>query len=106
MTKQNFAIATFGMVALILAATPGVQQQNRSCGPREGVVTRLAERYGETRRSIGLGARNHVVEVFASADTGTWTITVTTPNGTTCLVASGRGYESLTETLPAGGTDT
>lgn len=105
MTKEQFAGATIGMAALILAATPSLSQTNRSCGPRDGVVAKLAERYGETRQSIGLGARNQVIEVFASAETGTWTITVTTPNGLTCLVASGQAYENVVEALPAEGSD-
>ena len=36
---------------------------------------------------------NAVVEVFASSDTGTWTITVTNASGVTCLVASGQAFE-------------
>ncbi|MGB0658681.1 MAG: hypothetical protein ACPGNV_00790 [Mangrovicoccus sp.] len=44
---------------------------------------------------MGLGANNSVVEIFASDKTGTWTITVTMPNGTTCLIASGQAFEDL-----------
>lgn len=80
-------------------------QQARNCGPRNLVVTRLAEGYGETRQSMGLGANNAVMEVFASEDSGTWTITVTSPNGVTCLVASGQDFEELAEALPAKGND-
>ena len=85
--------------------TDVVAQQSRNCGPREMVVDRLAEGYGETRQSMGLGSNNSVVEVFASSETGTWTITVTTPNGLTCLVASGQAFEELAEALPAKGND-
>ena len=85
----------------IASVTDAVAQDSRNCAPREAVVDRLAEGYGETRQSIGLGANNSVVEVFASDETGTWTITVTTPNGLTCLVASGQSYETLAEALPA-----
>tara|TARA_R110002049_G_scaffold23781_4_gene84505 strand:+ start:8374 stop:8706 length:333 start_codon:yes stop_codon:yes gene_type:complete len=92
--------------ALLLATTTNVAAENpRNCGPREAVVTRLADGYGETRQSIGLGANNAVVEVFASAETGSWTITVTRPNGITCLVASGQAFEELAEALPAKGND-
>jgi hypothetical protein len=45
------------------------------------------------------------VEVFASAETGTWTITVTNATGTTCLVASGQAFERLAETLPTPAED-
>ena len=75
-------------------------QAGRNCAPRDAVVERLAEGYGETRQSMGLGANNAVVEVFASEETGTWTITVTMPSGLTCLVASGQSFETLAEALP------
>ena len=89
----------------IPSATDVAAQNARNCGPREAVVDRLAEGYGETRQSMGLGANNSVVEVFASDETGTWTITVTTPNGMTCLVASGQSFEKLVEALPAKGKE-
>ncbi|MEM6306025.1 MAG: hypothetical protein AAF744_15005 [Pseudomonadota bacterium] len=91
--------------ALLLAMTTDIAAQGRNCAPREAVVDRLAEGYGETRQSMGLGANNAVVEVFASQETGSWTITVTSPNGVTCLVASGQGYETLAEVLPPKGDD-
>ena len=95
------------MLALAAAATlalphGAVAQQN--CGPRVAVMDRLQNHYGETRQSIGMAAQNRVVEVFASADTGSWTITVTLPNGMMCLVASGQAFETLTEAPKPTGT--
>lgn len=52
---------------------------------------------------MGLGAQGAVMEVFASSETGTWTITVTTVHGLTCLVASGQAFEALAEALPEEG---
>ena len=102
-----FHLAALTAAAALLAATTSdvAAQNTRNCGPRDVVVNRLAEGYGETRQSIGLGANNAVVEVFASDDTGTWTITVTNPSGVTCLVASGQAFEELAEVLPAKGND-
>jgi ATP-dependent exoDNAse (exonuclease V) alpha subunit len=94
---------TLGLMALMAGQVSA--QQSRNCAPRQKVIERLAMRYGETRQSIGLGAQGAVVEVFASTDTGSWTITVTTPNGLTCLVASGQSFESMAETLPPQGND-
>jgi len=92
--------------ALYISSTTDVAAQNgRNCAPRDAVVDRLASGYGETRQSMGLGANNAVIEVFASDETGSWTITVTTPNGLTCLVASGQSFETLAEALPAKGND-
>lgn len=83
------------LLALGLASAAAAQGQN--CGTRNAVIERLADRYGESRQSIGMAPQGRVVEVFASLETGTWTITVTMPNGMTCLVASGQSYENLDE---------
>lgn len=96
--KNKLLALSFGVGAMILAADHALAQSN--CHSRDLVVNRLAERYGESRQSIGLAANNSVVEVFASLDTGTWTITVTAPGGPTCLVASGEGFQALAEALP------
>ncbi len=103
MTRQLFTLS-FGIGALILATNHafGQSTEQRNCGQRSFVLERLADRYGESRQSIGLGANNQVVEVFASLETGTWTITVTNPTGTTCLVASGQSYEKLSEVAVQG----
>lgn len=42
--------------------------------------------------ATGLASAGQVVEVFASETTGTWTITVTRPDGTACLVATGEHF--------------
>lgn len=94
------------MLAIASSAASGLAAQSaRNCAPRELVIDRLAQGYGETRQSMGLGANNMVIEVFASTETGTWTITVTQPNGITCLVASGQAFEEMAEALPAQGDD-
>ena len=102
MQRQFFALS-FGVGALLLATTHAFSQTPRNCGQRAQVVERLASAYGETRQSIGIARENQVVEVFASTETGTWTITVTLPNGMTCLVASGRAYKAIqTDPAPRG----
>jgi hypothetical protein len=49
---------------------------------------------------MGLGAQGAVMEVFASLTSGSWTITVTLPDGLTCLIASGQAFEAMAEHLP------
>ncbi len=107
---RKMTLMTMGALAAAAALNmmtvgTAMAQQARNCGPREVVVSRLAEGYGETRQSMGLGANNAVIEVFASDASGTWTITVTSVNGVTCLVASGQAFEELVEALPTEGND-
>ena len=75
--------------------------QTTACAGRERIVAILSERFGETPRSMGLAANGSVFEVFASDATGSWTITMTTPDGRTCLMASGEAY-GLIDAPPPG----
>lgn len=95
--KMLFAMS-FGFVALIFATQNAFAAPN--CAERAVVLNELATKYRETRRAVGLAANNTMMEMFASTDTGSWTLTVTSPDGTTCLVASGTGFEAVIETLP------
>lgn len=95
-------ILIFCSIAFVIMASVA-SSQSANCGPHDRVVAGLATGYGESRRSIALGANNVIVETFVSNQTGTWTITATSPDGPTCLVASGQSYEAVDEPLPPKG---
>lgn len=97
--KTHFLALLVGVTALVLSATNTQAQAN--CAEREQVLDRLSSRYGESRQSVGVAANQSLVEVFANSGTGSWSITVTMPNGTTCLVASGTSYEGLALVQPS-----
>lgn len=86
------------LVCAVMAGPAGAETQ---CAPRADVLAQLADRWGEARRGIGLSGGG-VVEVFASAS-GSWTLTVTTPEGVTCVIAAGDGWEAVAEPFPAQG---
>ncbi len=102
MTQKDFAIS-LGFAGLLLILAAQGARAGPPCGPREQVVAHLAEKYAETRRAVGLAGNNSVMELYAAETTGTWTIAVTTPEGVTCLMASGQGFQAVTEELPAKG---
>lgn len=105
MNKQ-LIVLSLGMGALLLA-TQQAFAQRANCGPRQDVLRQLTEKYGEARQAMGLAANNALVEVFASEATGSWTITMTTPTGAMCLVASGQSFEvGVEDLIPASGKDT
>ena len=98
--KMMFAMS-FGFAALILATQNAFAAPN--CGERSFILNELAGKYRETRRAMGLAANNTMMEMFASTEAGTWTLTVTMPDGTTCMIASGTGFEEVAEALPDAG---
>lgn len=93
-----FFLMSFGVGAAMMGATQ-TQAEPVNCAERALIVSRLAEHYGESRQSIGLSNDNTLVEVFASRDTGSWTIAITQPGGLTCLVAAGQAYQYVNEPL-------
>lgn len=80
-----------GLTATIMMAQSAVAAPNR-CADHTAVVERLADIYGERRQAMGLAGDNTVVEVYASDESGSWSITITRPGGPTCLVAAGQNF--------------
>lgn len=97
-THSLFGAIAIAVTAMPLAADP-TTTRNKACAPHAAVVEKLARDYGESRQSIGLGRDNAMMEVFASRDTGSWTITVTRADGITCLIASGQAFEVYSEAV-------
>lgn len=81
--------------ALILGVTaippPGVAQT--ICMKRDALVLQLTRQYGELRRATGLGSAQALIEVWVSHDTGSWTILMTRPDGTSCIMAAGDAWQ-------------
>lgn len=77
------------------------------CGRRDDFVRQLRDKYGETRHSVGIAQGNRVMEIFASDETGSWTILITDPQGTSCLVTAGEGFRTEEPSeVPVPGKDT
>ncbi len=103
--KRQILALSLGVGALILATQHAFAQTTRNCAERDVVVERLSSKYGETRQSIGLGTNNTMVEVFASTQSGSWTIIATMPSGVSCIVAAGQAFETLVEAPAIPGND-
>ena len=82
-------------IALVLGVSPiAGQAQAAMCGNRDMVVEQLTAVHGEARISVGLQRNSQIMETYANADTGSWTIIVTTPAGMACLVAAGEAFQA------------
>lgn len=99
--SQTMLALSLGFGGVILATQ--IAFSAPQCDSRDRVTALLADRYNETRRALGLAGESAVMELFASDATGTWTITITLPDGQMCLMASGSGYEAVSDELPARG---
>jgi hypothetical protein len=61
------------------------------CGPRADIVAVLRQRWQEVQVSMGLQPDGRLVETYASA-AGGFTVLLTSPDGTSCMVSSGEGF--------------
>jgi hypothetical protein len=78
--------------AATLAATLPAAAQGLSCGQRDEIVATLIDVYGENFSGGGLQDDSAVYEVWTSEENGTWTILLTRPNGTSCVMAAGTDW--------------
>ena len=84
-----------------LTATPSFAQQ--VCLPRaDPIFARLNSQFGEILTEAGVDARGNLVRIFSSPETGTWTLLVTRPDGLTCIMAAGEGWDRNPEPLKLG----
>lgn len=90
-------LVAMSLLGIILLPTLGRAAPSQ-CAAHDAVASQLAKEFGEQTRSMGLGQDNTVMELYASAQTGTWTLTVTLPTGVTCLVAAGSNFETVEPT--------
>jgi cation diffusion facilitator CzcD-associated flavoprotein CzcO len=103
-TNAMKRIASFAALTLLCTAHSPAQAQtqrmNMLCAERGVIVAALTDRFGEQVHGMGLAHQNRIVEVYVSEETGTWTITVTSADGTTCLMAAGQHFAQMEPIIP------
>lgn len=64
------------------------------CGDRKEIVADLANKYHEAQIGFGLDKYGRLVEFWASPE-GSYTMLSTNPDGVTCLVSTGHGWQVI-----------
>lgn len=92
------ATLIFGAAAL----APPADAQTLRCMPRDALVEKLQTRYDE--RLIGGGLQNptQLLEIWSSDQTGSFTVFITRPDGTACLISSGQHWSTVAKIGPDG----
>jgi hypothetical protein len=77
--------------ALLLASSAASAEV--PCGKRDKIIDWLAAKYQEEPVASGISSKGALLEVLSSEDGDTWTILLTAPNGTTCVVDTGQAWQ-------------
>lgn len=84
------------MVSIGLTAPAAAQM---ACAKRANILENLSGKYSEAPVAMGLANTGGVIEVLSSPEGNTWTIILTDPNGTSCLIAAGEYWEAAKKLL-------
>lgn len=74
---------------------PDDQFTTLPCSRYDLIRRQLGQDYAEEPVSLGLQSNGNLLQIFASATSGTWTIVSMAPNGTACVVAAGASWENI-----------
>lgn len=94
-------VAGVGLLALALwlaalSGAPAAAQAPLVCGKRAIVLDRLAGApHHEAPVALGLASNGGVIELLVSEGGASWTLILSLPDGTSCLIAAGEGWQSL-----------
>ena len=94
MRKPRSILAATIAAAMLIGPT-GALAQTQHCDQRTKVLGHLAQKYKEAPIAVGVTSSGGIVEVLTTGDGETWTIILSTPNGTSCLVAAGEGWRTI-----------
>lgn len=97
MAKQRWtaALGTAAVVGLLAQGGLAQPAQSQTCDQRQRVIGHLAAKYKEAPIAIGVTNAGGLVEVLSTGDGQTWTIIVSSPDGTSCLLATGEGWRAI-----------
>lgn len=81
--------------AVIVVAGFAAQPVDTVCAEREALLASLSREYSEAPQAVGLANNGNVVELLTAGDGRTWTLLMTRPDGTSCVVAAGEAWDQL-----------
>ncbi len=88
----------FVVAISLLMGMPSVASAQTICIDRTDMLDRLAAEFEEHLAEVKMIEDQGLLEILKSSTKGTWTVILTKPSGTSCVIATGEG-------LPATGTD-
>lgn len=106
MTRTQCAVAVLCILGCVLFmglvawANPASASDGPPCGPTKEILQFLAEKYEEAPMGAGIVSDNGEMMSVLVSKTGTFTLLFTSPNGKTCIGASGTDWFESSSKIP------
>lgn len=82
------------VITLSVVAAGTVSAEARNLCMKRADMTGVLKKHKEAQASIGLASNGSLIEVYSTADGGSWSIVMTNPQGTSCVVAVGKDWDN------------
>jgi hypothetical protein len=89
MTLRVLALTPFAVAAFLPSPAPAAE---RPCAQTDRLSELLDRSYGEMPVSTGLQRNGQLLQIYASPTTRSWTAVTTTPQGVSCVLATGQRW--------------
>src|SRR5262249_21778932 len=91
--RRVLSVASFIIAMAMISLNAASATAQVVCGKRTEILSGFAKAYHEVEQAIGIADSGGLIEVLVSP-TGTWTMIVTKPGGLTCIIGSGRDWNT------------
>jgi hypothetical protein len=81
------------IASLAIALVTANAQPELVCGQRSDLLAALADQYHEEPVGIGLASNGGLIELLTDEAGKTWTLIITAPNGSSCVLAEGQDWQ-------------
>ncbi len=92
------------LIAALWAAFSWPAAAQSVCAGRAQVLDYLTRHYSEQRIALGVAGAGGVIELLARPDGGTWTLIVSRPDGSACVLATGEDWQRVSPEKRGEGT--
>ena len=82
------------VLAIISSADTAMAQQQQ-CGKTGLIESHISSKYGETIAGAGIAPDGNTIFVLSNPVSGTFTFMVKRKDGISCIIISGKGYQSV-----------
>ena len=90
---ESTGIKAAGAAVMLIAMSAMPAAGSPQCASRPEFLKQLSEQFHEEPVALGLTNDGSIIEVLTSDDGSTWTMMISRPNGSSCLIAVGEGWE-------------
>ncbi|MGH6689535.1 MAG: hypothetical protein ACREF4_02495 [Gammaproteobacteria bacterium] len=99
--QRLIAPTTFVVLALLAGSATAQQPGHMPCHNATEIAKQLSNKYAEAPVAFGLQSNGNLLQVYASEETGTWTVVTISPTGMACIVAAGKRWEQMPPDISA-----